>query len=152
MNRSKLIGVAAGGWLAAEIVAFYIVAHALGLFAAILLGVATSVFGLADVKRLLLYWRAGSARADGATLDSSLQALGALLLILPGFASDFVGLALKSPSFRAAVAGRLRGRSPSGAPGIVDLAPHEWKNVTRGKGKTRTGKSDQDATRSAPCP
>ena len=149
MIKSKL-GLVAALWLAAEIIAFYLVVHAIGLFAAIVLGFATTLLGLTDVKRLLGYWRARSGR--GASLDGALQALGSLLLILPGFASDLLGLSLKSPSFRQAVARHVSGRGRGHASGVIDLAPHEWKQVAGGRAKPRARKAPAQATRSTPCP
>jgi UPF0716 protein FxsA len=69
--------------------------------------------------------------ADGAMLDGALQALASFLLILPGFASDFVGLALKSPSVRQSLVRRLRSRNKTGDPRLIDLDPREWRRETR---------------------
>lgn len=134
-SRTKLVGLALGLWLGLEIVAFAAVLRSLGLLATILLGLGTTALGLSDVKRLLNVWRErGKARRDGAMLDGVLQALASLLLILPGFASDVAGLALKSPSVRAAVLTRLKeGRkshAKRGGAQTIDLAPHEWKHLT----------------------
>jgi UPF0716 protein FxsA len=134
-ERTRLIALALGLWLACEIVAFALVLRAVGLLAAIALGLATTALGLADVKRLLSVWRErGRLRADGAMADGALQALASLLLILPGFASDVAGLALKSPSVRVAALSRLRqrGDAPRAASGpqTIDLEPHEWKHLT----------------------
>jgi UPF0716 protein FxsA len=148
--KSKRLGLAGVLWLSAEILAFYLVAHAIGLFAAILLGVATTFLGLSDVKRLLTFWR--TREGGGATLDGALQALGSLLLIVPGFASDFAGLALKSPSVRAAIARRLRERGRDGAGGVVDLAPNEWHRVSRGRPIPGGRKTERRSLRSTPCP
>jgi UPF0716 protein FxsA len=68
-----------------------------------------------------------------AVLDGTLAGLGAVLLILPGFVSDLVGLALAAPSFRFSVTerlklgklGRLRNGRPA-APRGIELAPREW--------------------------
>ncbi len=144
-ERTKLVGAALGLWLALEIVAFALVLRAVGLLAAIALGLATTALGLADVKRLLTVWRErGKLRADGAMADGALQALASLLLILPGFASDVAGLALKSPSTRAALLARLRDRSAAPAgPQTIDLAPHEWKHLTpSGRPKRKPRKKD----------
>jgi len=51
-----------------------------------------------------------------------------------GFASDFVGLALKSPSVRQSLARRLRARSGSADPRIIDLDPREWRREARSSG------------------
>jgi UPF0716 protein FxsA len=139
VNKSKLVAFALAAWIALEVVAFVLVVQFLGLLAAIALGVGTTLLGLSDVRRLLVYLRSrvgkpkgkGGGKAGGALLDGGLQALGSLLLILPGFASDLVGLALKAPSIRAGVAGRLRDRDKTRkGPRTIDLAPNEWKNLT----------------------
>jgi UPF0716 protein FxsA len=136
-DRTKLVGLVLGLWLALEIIAFAFVLRSLGLVAAMILGLATTALGLADVKRLSAAWRErGKIRRDGAMLDGALQALASLLLILPGFASDVAGLALKSPSVRLALATRIRNRGQAAAktdgPQTIDLAPHEWKHLTPG--------------------
>ncbi|WP_363350505.1 FxsA family protein [Methylocystis echinoides] len=146
-DRTKLIGLALGLWLALEILAFAFVLRAVGLLATIALGLGTTALGLSDVRRLLTVWRErGRLRADGAMLDGVLQALASLLLILPGFASDIAGLALKSPSFRAGLLARFRSRggdARAAGPQTIDLAPHEWKHLTAsGRPKRKRRKKD----------
>jgi UPF0716 protein FxsA len=147
-DRTKLIAIALGLWLTLEIVAFAFVLRSVGLLVAILMGLGTTALGLSDVKRLLTVWRArGRLRAEGAMLDGALQALASFLLILPGFASDVAGLALKSPSVRAAAMNRIRNRGerphkPEG-PQTIDLAPNEWKHLTpSGRPKRKRKKPD----------
>ncbi len=139
MNKSKLLVYLACVWLVLEILAFTIVANAVGVLAAVLLGVGTTMLGLMDVRRLLEFLRAriGAKRERPApdVLDGGLQALAALLLILPGFVSDFIGLALKAPSVRADISSRLRAKRE--APGTIDLAPSEWKAVKEKKPRRR---------------
>lgn len=152
-DRTKLIGFGLGLWLALEILAFAFVLRSVGLLVAIVLGLGTTALGLSDIKRLTSVWRArGKLRAEGAMLDGALQALGSFLLILPGFASDVAGLALKSPSVRAAAMTRIRNRGkgpekPQG-PQTIDLAPHEWKHLTPG-GRVRRKRKKPDGTSSA---
>ncbi|MBI1867769.1 MAG: FxsA family protein [Methylocystis sp.] len=136
MKRSKFVAFALTAWLITEVVAFVLVVQFLGLLAAIALGVATTVLGLADVKRLFAYlrWRLSQPRAPiklgGNMLENALEAIGSVLLILPGFASDLVGLALKAPSIRAALANRLRQRRGLKTRQLViDLPPNEWKSL-----------------------
>jgi UPF0716 protein FxsA len=137
--NSKLIGAALAAWIVLEILAFALVVRAVGLLAAIGLAIGASLLGVADVRRLLDFLRTRvaarakgeSAAADGAMLDGALQALASILLILPGFASDFVGLALKSPSVRQSLAQRLRSRAKSGDPRLIDLDPREWRREAR---------------------
>lgn len=147
-DRTKLIAIALGLWLALEIVAFAFVLRSVGLIASILLGLGTTALGLSDVKRLMSVWRErGKVRAEGAMLDGALQAFASFLLILPGFASDVAGLALKSPSVRTAVMNRIRnrGKSPKKAEGpqTIDLDPREWKHLTpSGRPKRKRKKPD----------
>lgn len=154
-GRTKLIGLALGLWLALEIIAFAFVLRAIGLLPAILLGLGTTALGLADVKRLLGAWRTRSEwRRDGAMFDGGLQALASLLLILPGFASDAAGLALKSPSVRTALMARLRAQGQNaaaqGGPQTIDLSPNEWKHLTpSGRPKRKRKKPDGLSTPSA---
>ncbi|QGM94212.1 FxsA family protein [Methylocystis rosea] len=138
--KSKLVGAVLATWIVLEILCFALVVRAVGLLAAIALALGASLLGLSDVRRLLDFVRAGiaakargesSATLDGAMLDGALQALASILLILPGFASDFVGLALKSPSVRQSLARRLRARSGNADPRLIDLDPREWRRDAR---------------------
>jgi UPF0716 protein FxsA len=144
VNKSKLFAFVLAAWIVMEVIAFVFVVQFMGLLAAIALGVGTTLLGLFDIKRLFAYLRSRVAKpkekikAGGNMIDGGLQALGSLLLILPGFASDLVGLALKAPSIRASVADRLRGGKARRGPRVIDLAPNEWKNLTHDKGRRRS--------------
>ncbi len=151
MNRSKIIAYAFGAWLIVELVAFVLVVQFLGLAAALALGLGTTLLGLLDIKRLLVYLRdrvgwpgAAKPRPAPNMVDGTLQALAALLLILPGFASDLVGLALKAPSIRADIASRLRGDARKG-PRTIDLAPNEWKSLGHRKPRRRRAPANSGA-------
>lgn len=127
---ARNVALAVAAWLLLEILVFIFVAQSIGLFTALLLAIGTSLIGLADIRRLLDYLkhrtRGQNARGtNGALFDGALQALGSLLLLAPGFASDFVGLALKSPSIRSGLARRLTAKK--GDPRIIDLSPGEWR-------------------------
>lgn len=144
MNRSKLLLYVVGGWLAIEAIAFALVVHFLGLVPALILGAGTTVLGLLDIMRLVDYLRSRmgrpkEAKARANVIDGGLQALGALLLILPGFASDLVGLALKAPSIRSDIAKRFSER-PKG-PRTIDLQPTEWKSLGHRKERRVTARS-----------
>jgi UPF0716 protein FxsA len=136
VNKSKLLAYVLAAWLAIEIVAFVLVIQLLGVIAAIILGVGTTLIGLADVKRLFTYVRQRLAQpsADAGRvnlLEGGIEAIGSVLLILPGFASDLVGLALKAPSVRARLADRIRGKvEAERGPKTIDLSPDEWKAIT----------------------
>lgn len=147
LTKSKSLLVALAAWVGLEIVVFSLVAEVIGLIPAILLGLATTLLGLADARRLLTYLRLRMtkkpARREGALVDGGLQALGSALLLLPGFLSDIAGLALKSPSIRESVAGRLRKKGAG--PTTIDLAPNEWKAIRDQKPRRRTPKPVQNA-------
>jgi UPF0716 protein FxsA len=147
VNKSRFLAAGLTAWLVIEIVVFMLIVEFIGLLPAILLGVATTLLGLADVKRLLLYIRSRIGRPKkgskpGGLVDGGLQALGSFLLMIPGFVSDLAGLALKSPSIRAGVAERIRTGSKRKGPPIIDLSPNEWKNI----------RHERRAARSTPKP
>jgi UPF0716 protein FxsA len=91
----------------AEIAAFVAVVHAIGAGWALLIIIATSVLGLALLRREgIRGWRrfrevAESGRPPGAQVSNSLIGLlGALLLALPGFITAAAGLLLLLPPVR----------------------------------------------------
>jgi UPF0716 protein FxsA len=136
-------------WLIAEVAAFALIVEILSFSGAILLCLMTSLAGAAMLRRLGLsaafrlrkalanrsQQQAGLSRE--ALLDGTLAGLGSILLILPGFVSDFIGLALAAPSIRFWVTERLRvgkfGVPPDGrraaAPQVIELAPKDWSRL-----------------------
>jgi UPF0716 protein FxsA len=129
-------------WFGAELVAFAAVVHLIGFAGAILACILTTLAGLSTLRRvglsaiLWLWLRQAVARQTSeqralsreAVLDGTLAGLGGVLLILPGFVSDLVGLALAAPSVRFWVTERLKlgkvGRPA--APKAIELVPWEW--------------------------
>ena len=131
-------------WLVAEVLAFALVVHLAGVGGALLIGLATSAAGGLLLRRLGRSAAAqlrAAARSVGVQVgtglsDGLLQALAALLLILPGFLSDVLGAALAAAPVRQAALAYVarRGRAGRGAPvrrdpGIVDLPPQDWRRV-----------------------
>ncbi len=136
-------------WLVAEIAVFGLIVEILGFSGAVLLCIMTSLAGAAILRRLGLsaayrlrkavasrsQQQAGLSRE--AVLDGTLAALGSVLLILPGFVSDFIGLALTAPSIRFWATERLRvgkfAAPPDGrraaAPQVIELAPKDWSRI-----------------------
>lgn len=139
-------------WLAAEAVALALIVHLVGFAGAVLLTIATSLAGIAMLRRLgvaaaFRLRQSLTSRAEERTtvsrqtfVDGTLSALGSVLLILPGFVSDFAGLALAAPSIRSWVAERLpfgKGDGATGrraAPDVVELAPQEWSRLDEDQG------------------
>lgn len=131
------------GWVVAEFIALVLAIKLLGFGGTILLTFASSVLGLVLLRRLGLdatrHVRnavVGGMARDGALLDGTVAAFGALLLIVPGFVTDIVGLALAAPSIRQVVLARLGASvSPAApvrrnaAPDVIDLTPADWSVV-----------------------
>jgi UPF0716 protein FxsA len=122
-------------WLIAECIVFLAVVQAIGLIGAIALGILTSCLGTTMIRRVgagavtaLRQAANGLEPSEGGLLDGALIALGGVLLLLPGFLSDMVGLALASPSFRQWLAQRFSGRRRQRIE-VIDLAPQEWRSV-----------------------
>lgn len=134
-------------WIGLEILAFSLIVHSLGFLATLVLALATTMLGLSDLRRLLFFWRrdnSGESRHP-LTFDGGLSALGAVLLILPGFVSDFAGLALKSPSVRAGLAQRFGktgdSRVRAGDPSVIDLSPRDYRNIDQPKRPARRSRT-----------
>ena len=63
-----------------------------------------------------------------------LTVVGGFLLAVPGFLTDILGLMLLLPVTRQWMHAALRRaftdtRRPAASPGVVDLAPEEWRQV-----------------------
>jgi UPF0716 protein FxsA len=125
-------------WLAAEVSAFLYVADHLGFLGAIVLTLATSYLGILLLRRVgdaarqnlfdfLRRSDGGFFSLQGGLRNGALSALGAVLLILPGFLSDALGciLALLSSSFWLASPKRDGPRDPD----VVDLSPEDWRRL-----------------------
>ena len=130
----------------AEIAAFILVAALLGLGPAFLLMLASTLAGFLMLRRAgrdsLARLRAAMDRnAAGASADIEnhagglLTVLAGLLLFLPGFLTDLVGLALLigpvRRRLRTVLQRWLRHRHPADR-STVDLAPGEWVQVPDG--------------------
>ncbi len=141
MTKRALFAPALALWLALEFFAFVAVAQTIGLGGALLAGFLTSLAGFALLRQssgetlgLMRRAWAGEPPRDGALAEGLIGALGALLLILPGFLSDLVGLAFAAPSLRQWAArrvmdGKIFVRRRAAAPGVIDLNPGEWRAV-----------------------
>ncbi|MGY1772612.1 FxsA family protein [Blastococcus sp. SYSU D00813] len=110
----RRVRTAAGVLALAEVVVFVLVANWIGLGATILLTLATSALGLLLLGRqgtralTELRQRAEERRPAGRALgDAGLVAVGGLLMLLPGFLGDVVGLLCLLPPTRPLVRGLL---------------------------------------------
>jgi UPF0716 protein FxsA len=137
MFRS-IFGPALMIWVVAELAAFYAVAHVIGLGGALLAGIATTLLGFANLREnasvALQRVRAamtGARTREGAMAEGMIGSFGAILLILPGFLSDIVGLVLTIPSVRDDLASKMRAHQPRRGRDAeltaIDLNPSEWR-------------------------
>ncbi|SFK38313.1 FxsA family protein [Methylocapsa palsarum] len=135
-----------GLWLLAEFAAFSLVVHMVGFAGAVFLCLLTSIAGATMLRNVglsaAINFRRGLGRpsdeenpaARDAMFDGALAGLGSILLILPGFVTDFFGFALAAPSIRGQIAAWLQGKTVQpgrrpAAPKEIELAPQEWTRL-----------------------
>lgn len=132
-------------WIVAEALVFAALVHILGFFGTVLLGLATTLIGVAmmrriglDAMRSLRRTIEGTEPPGGALLDGMLSGLGALLLIVPGFLANAAGLALAAPSVRRKTMRVFNGEHGFAGPrvgrartDVIDLGPDDWRRVDR---------------------
>ncbi|MGP8232432.1 MAG: FxsA family protein [Methylovirgula sp.] len=122
-------------WVLAEVSVFGLVADAVGLAGAVVLTVLFSLLGLTVLRRLggqardvlkaALNQPSQTLRLSPLTLRSgAFAAIGAALLVVPGFLSDCVGLALLLPAWRHQ---ELAPKPP--ASNTIDLTPQDWHRI-----------------------
>jgi UPF0716 protein FxsA len=138
MNMAKwlLLGVLALPF--AELVTFIAVAASIGFAWALALILAGSLAGMLvlrhaggnHIARIRVALGDGGVTAMQADSDGFLILLAGILLLVPGFITDVVGLAMLLAPLRHALA-RLFGRGavPARADGVVDLEPEQWQRI-----------------------
>jgi UPF0716 protein FxsA len=134
MHPVKAIALGLLAWPAAEIVAFLCVAAAVGFANAIILIVLTSMAGL-----FVLRHSSNSTRVEtphGFVAASSWRGgigpgLGGIFLFIPGFLTSALGIVILFPLSRRWLLARFQrlfaDRPRPADPGIIDLAPNEWR-------------------------
>lgn len=126
----------------AEIGVFLLVAFTIGWLWAVALFLFTSVVGVLILKRT---GRGNLDRFAGAFGQEGIRAIhletpgvttmvGGILLVIPGFITDAVGLVLLVAPLRRWAGARfrqaLRGRRDARDRSVVDLTPDEWRQVS----------------------
>jgi UPF0716 protein FxsA len=122
-----------------ELAAFVAVAMAIGLgpaFGLILLGSIAGMMmlrhaGGSHISRIRVAMADGNFRALQADATGGFILLAGLLLLIPGFITDVIGLSLLIAPLRRALFGvagvrREAARQPDG---VVDLEPEQWRRV-----------------------
>ena len=139
-NLTRWIGFG----LLAEVIVFVAVSERIGFGWAVLLSFGTSLMGVAILRRTGLsalttmrQLNEAGLNRQGVFIDGMLGAIGAALLIVPGFITDIVGLMLQAPSIRQALARRF-GLALDGGPSAVprrgpdrqiDLGSGDWTRL-----------------------
>jgi UPF0716 protein FxsA len=141
-------------WLVLEIWLMILVADAIGGFAVVLLLIASAVLGGWLIKRAgrkafaAAMEQTRNPQAEQPQTGTSLTVLGGLLLIVPGFLSDVLGLSLLFPPTRVLwrALGRrltrtaLRSVSPAGTDAFADaMRLQEQLRIHRPDGKVIQG-------------
>lgn len=138
-----------------EIGVFVAAASAVGALKAFIALLATSALGLLlllragrqlaeRAARILAEQDAAGLRIDNAGLFA---AIAGLLLFIPGFVTDAIGLLLFLPFVRRAIASAFPIGAGSRDDGVVDLAEDEWRRVPQRRlaGDGARGKPDPAA-------
>jgi UPF0716 protein FxsA len=138
MNVAKWLVLALLVLPLAELTAFIAVASALGFLQALALLLATSFAGGlvlrhaggSHIARIRTAWGQGSVTSLQADSSGALVLLAGILLLLPGFITDAVGLLLLLAPLRRALSTAFGfGAAPARTDGVVDLPPDDWHRV-----------------------
>jgi UPF0716 protein FxsA len=141
----------------AEVATFIVVSLVLGWLLTVVLFVGTTIAGVlvlrhsgrADFNRLRSAVTNGGLRAINLDTPGMGGIVGSILLVLPGFLTDLLGLLLFMPSLRRWVGATLgrarreyrpsrpRSRATKSDPAIIDLEPEEWHQITDGKADSK---------------
>jgi UPF0716 protein FxsA len=121
-----------------ELAAFVAVAAQIGFFPALALIAAGSFAGVlilrhaggSHIARVRVALGEGSFTALQADGSGGLVLLAGILLAVPGFITDVVGVLLLIAPLRRAIAAAFgRGETSTRADGVVDLPPEQWRRV-----------------------
>src|SRR5262245_12669760 len=124
----------------AEIAVFLLVAALIGFFGAFVLMLATTLAGVAVLRRAgrgrIAQFRVavsdGEVTGVEANTGGFLTVLAGLLLLLPGFLTDLVGAALLIRPLRQWCGRTFKAwmsRRQNAQRGVIDLSPDEWQQV-----------------------
>lgn len=133
MNVAKWVILAVLALPILELAAFVAVAATIGFWWALSLILAGSLCGAlilrhagsGHVARIRVALDHGSLAALQTDALGGVTLLAGILLLIPGFITDIVGLSLLIGSLRRAFVGKPPGQED----GVVDLAPEQWHQV-----------------------
>ena len=139
----------------ADIAAFIVVAAIIGPVWALALMLATTLTGFLVLRRAgrgrIAHFRVAVADTDVTGFEANtvgfLTVLAGILLFVPGFLTDLIGIALLIAPVRRWCGAKfqlwVRSRG-HGDRSVVDLAPGEWQQVPDRKLPNKAQKSDRD--------
>lgn len=151
MNVAKWLLLAILALPIMELAAFIAVAAEIGLLGALALAAATSLAGALilrhaggnHIARMRIALEAGSFSALEADETGGLTLVAAILLLIPGFITDALGvLLLVAPLHRALGAAVRRGAPQQRGDGVVNLSPEQWHRVPDPELPDRRGNGD----------
>jgi UPF0716 protein FxsA len=141
MNVAKWLLLALLALPIMELAVFIAVAETIGFLWALTLVAATSLVGAMvlrhaggnHIARVRVAMGEGGFTALQADSAGSLTLLAGILLLIPGFITDALGLLLLLAPLRRAL-GMLFGLkpAPTRSDGVVDLEPEQWRQVPDG--------------------
>jgi UPF0716 protein FxsA len=138
MNVAKWLVLALLFLPLAELIVFIAVAESIGFLLAVALVMAASLAGamvlrhaggnhIARVRAAMGQTSFTALQADGA---GSITLLAGILLLVPGFITDIIGLVLLAGPLRRGLAAILGlHRTAARTDGVVDLEPEQWHQV-----------------------
>jgi UPF0716 protein FxsA len=138
MNVAKYLLLAVLALPVMELAALIAVAAQIGFLLALALIAAGSLAGALvlrhaggnHIARVRVALDQGSFTALQADSSGGLILLAGILLLIPGFITDVLGLLLLVPPLRQAVGATFgRGGPAQRADGVVDLPPEQWRRV-----------------------
>ncbi len=135
----RLVALAALALPFVEIAGFVVIGSRIGVLATLAWVVLAAMLGVAMIRRqgldALRRARAALGRGESPTAElaeGALVALAGVLLLIPGFVTDAVGLPLAIPAVRRLIVSRLRTkltRRGRRRPGLIELEVHEYREV-----------------------
>ena len=142
----RLVALAILALPVVEIAGFVVIGGRIGVLATIVWVVLAAMLGIGLIKRhgLDALRRARDALRGGRNptaelADAALLALAGLLLLIPGFVTDAVGLVLALPPVRRRIIARLGARfrtGRAGRPGMIELEVHEYREIRSGDARS----------------
>jgi UPF0716 protein FxsA len=137
MPIGKLILLGLLGLVVAELAVFLMIARAFGTFVALTALLATSVLGMLVLARMGMRFAGRVAdvlsrqdfTAAGTRSNGFLTTAGALLLVLPGFITDCIGLLLMIPAVQRWLIERAPPGRPRPAGRVLDLDRSQWHDL-----------------------